>query len=591
MVIKAKQVATVMDTPTIEAIPTQRLPANIPNPSPQIFTTAVAPKDQVSQAATEAPASENSKLKLAMQIIAEESAVNISEFTDDVFFADIGIDSLLSLVIGSRFREELSWDVQVESFFVDFPTVKSLKEHLLEDAFSKENADDSGSQPIIPEVLIPEQVIPRAQPAAERFPVLTTEEILSGHTAILQAADLKSSRAVSADFLSALQIISEESGIAIADLTDDTAFADIGVDSLLTLVIGSRIREELSLDLQVETLFIDFPTVKEFKKSLAGHAYDETHEKHMSSSSSSTGSLSFDKINSDHDLATPFSEQSNKDSLLSEDSEWAPIPQATSVVIQGFLKTAKKILFLFPDGCGSATSYAGLPKLSSEIAVIGLNSPYVKNGQDMKCNFDQLVMSFLAEVRHRQPAGPYQLGGWSAGGILAYRATQELISAGEKVSSLILIDAPPPTGLDELPEHFYDFCDGIGLFGMSGQSPGNGRVSGSKAPEWLIPHFRAMNRVLHAYHASPLPMGRAPKTSIIWAGKSVLDAPNMPKLASRPDDPEDLKFLTVSRTDFSAAEWAEFFPGVETNVETMTEANHFSMFVRIPLVFTQSVNE
>ncbi|KAE8422960.1 hypothetical protein BDV36DRAFT_290773 [Aspergillus pseudocaelatus] len=50
------------------------------------------------------------------------------------------------------------------------------------------------------------------------------------------------------DFLTALQIISEEAGIAVANLTDDVVTADMGIDSLLSLIIVSGFREELGLD-------------------------------------------------------------------------------------------------------------------------------------------------------------------------------------------------------------------------------------------------------------------------------------------------------------------------------------------------------
>ena len=50
------------------------------------------------------------------------------------------------------------------------------------------------------------------------------------------------------DFLTALQIISEESGRAVADLTDDVVSADMGIDSLLSLIIVSGFHEKLGLD-------------------------------------------------------------------------------------------------------------------------------------------------------------------------------------------------------------------------------------------------------------------------------------------------------------------------------------------------------
>ncbi|MFP2903427.1 thioesterase domain-containing protein, partial [Corallococcus sp. 4LFB] len=43
-----------------------------------------------------------------------------------------------------------------------------------------------------------------------------------------------------------------------------------------------------------------------------------------------------------------------------------------------------------------------------------------------------------------QPHGPYQLGGWSLGGLVAYEMAQRLREAGEAVHLLALIDTHVP---------------------------------------------------------------------------------------------------------------------------------------------------
>lgn len=46
----------------------------------------------------------------------------------------------------------------------------------------------------------------------------------------------------------------------------------------------------------------------------------------------------------------------------------------------------------------------------------------------------------LQTIREFQPSGPYCLGGWSAGGLVAYEVAQRLRAAGEEVQLLILFD-------------------------------------------------------------------------------------------------------------------------------------------------------
>lgn len=58
----------------------------------------------------------------------------------------------------------------------------------------------------------------------------------------------------------ALAIISEESGLAVSDLTDKTVFADVGIDSLLVLTISARFGEELDTELDFSALFFEYPS-------------------------------------------------------------------------------------------------------------------------------------------------------------------------------------------------------------------------------------------------------------------------------------------------------------------------------------------
>jgi thioesterase domain-containing protein/acyl carrier protein len=51
-----------------------------------------------------------------------------------------------------------------------------------------------------------------------------------------------------------------------------------------------------------------------------------------------------------------------------------------------------------------------------------------------------LAAALLRQVRSVQPRGPYQLGGYSLGGVLAYEMARQLHALGERVGLLVLID-------------------------------------------------------------------------------------------------------------------------------------------------------
>jgi hypothetical protein len=83
-----------------------------------------------------------------------------------------------------------------------------------------------------------------------------------------------------------------------------------------------------------------------------------------------------------------------------------PLLPATSVLLQGSPRTATKTLWLFPDGSGLASSYLSLPDIDKNTAVFGLNSPYIKRAEQMKCTLRELTTVYLTEIRRRQPHGP-----------------------------------------------------------------------------------------------------------------------------------------------------------------------------------------
>ena len=66
-------------------------------------------------------------------------------------------------------------------------------------------------------------------------------------------------------------IVAKECCVAAEDLTEDTVFADIGIDSLCSMVISSRFREELELGFDAGfSLFINFKIVSKMSESLSG---------------------------------------------------------------------------------------------------------------------------------------------------------------------------------------------------------------------------------------------------------------------------------------------------------------------------------
>lgn len=99
-------------------------PASTPPPTPP---SAATPPEAVVNGVM----NPDSTAAKALQIIATEAALDLEDLNDDASVAGLGIDSLMSLVIAEKFREQLGIVVS-GSLFVEFPLIKDLRTWLEE---------------------------------------------------------------------------------------------------------------------------------------------------------------------------------------------------------------------------------------------------------------------------------------------------------------------------------------------------------------------------------------------------------------------------------------------------------------------------
>lgn len=122
----AKQPAVAAPAPVKVEAPKPAAPAEAAKHAAQ----AESKQAQAAAAPAEELASDTTTAK-AMQIIATESALDLADLTDDATFAELGVDSLMSLVIAEKFREQLNVVVS-GSLFLEYPTIGDLRSWLEE---------------------------------------------------------------------------------------------------------------------------------------------------------------------------------------------------------------------------------------------------------------------------------------------------------------------------------------------------------------------------------------------------------------------------------------------------------------------------
>ncbi len=107
---------------------------------------------------------------------------------------------------------------------------------------------------------------------------------------------------------------------------------------------------------------------------------------------------------------------------------------------------SKPPLFLMHSHGGNVLEYYPLARcLDADQPVYALQARGLDGNILKDQSFEAMVAAYLAELRSLQPEGPYFLGGYCLGGLLAFEAAQQLSAAGEEVALVVLIQTMNPT--------------------------------------------------------------------------------------------------------------------------------------------------
>ncbi len=85
-------------------------------------------------------------------------------------------------------------------------------------------------------------------------------------------------------------------------------------------------------------------------------------------------------------------------------------------------------------------------------------------------SFEEAATDYLAEIVQVQPQGPYLLGGFSGGGLIAFEMARQLLARGEQVLGVLMLDTPAR----EIPN--FSLGDRVSMLMQSAQQEGLGIV-------------------------------------------------------------------------------------------------------------------
>ncbi|CEO58555.1 hypothetical protein PMG11_03269 [Penicillium brasilianum] len=344
---------------------------------------------------------------------------------------------------------------------------------------------------------------------------------------------------------SLLSAIAEVKG---GQINPDTRIIDLGIDSIMSIGILSRVHKETGFSV---------PSSLFFTPKTVGAICD-----YLRSTSNPADLLDLGKLTDDSCGHSCF-----------------------STLLQGTPKPGVPSLFLTPPGSGYAFSYEPLPKFANDIAVYSLGSPFLMTKSETTWTVEEAAAIYIKTILSLQPQGPYILGGWSMGAITAYEIAYQLHQQGERVLGVINLDMPLPRSDTSTPEPTVKLLEIMGFYPP---------IRREGKPDMEIPAYRRQHslssvRAKMKYAPHPISTSDNPnpvQIYVIWAGHGDPDRlPSMmleakkileehgPQTQKRTDQ----EWLKIPRESFGPGGWAEMVGEENVECHVIDHADHDSM--------------
>ncbi|EGJ28874.1 MULTISPECIES: amino acid adenylation domain-containing protein [Moorena] len=141
--------------------------------------------------------------------------------------------------------------------------------------------------------------------------------------------------------------------------------------------------------------------------------------------------------------------------LLSKEGNSSQWSRSTVVPLQP--KGVQPPFFCVHPGAGTVVWYRELARyLAPEFPFYALESLGLDGDQKPYDRVEDMAAHYIQGMQTVQPQGPYQIGGWCFGAVVAFEMAQQLQSQGHEVSKLILIDMNIADPIDREEAHTMD---------------------------------------------------------------------------------------------------------------------------------------
>lgn len=188
-------------------------------------------------------------------------------------------------------------------------------------------------------------------------------------------------------------------GVEERVIGDEAPLMELGVDSLLAVEVRNALRKAFELEALSATVVFDYRTVRGIGEFILSQLKQ--------------------------------SQTSEIPTLRNSSRHVRPLTQPIPV-------------FLFHPIGGGVDCYSDIVQsISNRATIIGIECPMLKSIDNVvdKTTLIDFAISYIKDIKSIQNSGPYFLGGWSLGGMIAYEIAHHLSCNGEAIGPVCIIDA------------------------------------------------------------------------------------------------------------------------------------------------------
>ncbi|KAK7035442.1 polyketide beta-ketoacyl-synthase [Paramarasmius palmivorus] len=220
-------------------------------------------------------------------------------------------------------------------------------------------------------------------------------------------------------------VVADVLGVSAEELSDDTDLESLGLDSLTSIEVMQAVHDTLSVALP-QHLLASHPTIR------AINDYVSTQRKPVKGQVQTVNAAKVPML-----AAAALK-------ALALDEMPAPLLRDPS--------SRNSPLFLIHDGSGLVNYYGRMSSLQRN--TWGIFNPNFATSEPW-INLESMAAKY-ASVISQTARGPVLIGGWSFGGVVAFEAARQLMSAGHSVKGVVLIDSPSPVNHVPLSDTLID---------------------------------------------------------------------------------------------------------------------------------------